>query len=90
MQLDLHKVKTRKVLLYSNMIAFASNVIGVAVTQSLGQNSIRYLDIGGLAVTLYRLVSDTRFIQSVKEEFIRDGFNKMIQGYPLELDEVTP
>ena len=90
MQLDLHKVKTRKVLLYSNMIASASNVIGVAVTQSLGQNSIRYLDIGGLAVTLYRLVSDTRFIQSVKEEFIRDGFNKMIQGYPLELDEVTP
>lgn len=79
-QLDLYKVKTRKVLLYSNMIASASNVIGVAVAESMGKNAVQYLDIGGIAVTLYRLVNDQNFIRKVKEEFIQKRWHEMIQG----------
>lgn len=79
-QLDLHKVKTRKILLYSNMIASASNVIGVAVAESMGQNAVRYLDVGGIAVTLYRLINDREFIRKVKEEFIQQRWHEMIQG----------
>lgn len=79
-QLDLYKVKTRKILLYSNMIASASNVIGVAVAESMGKNTVQYLDIGGIAVTLYHLVNDQNFIRKVKEEFIQNRWHEMIQG----------
>ena len=79
-QLDLYKVKTRKILLYSNLIASASNVIGVAVAESMGKNAVQYLDIGGIAVTLYRLVNDRNFIRKVKEEFIQNRWHEMIQG----------
>ncbi len=32
------------------------------------------LDVGGLAVTLYRLVSDGRFISQLKREFLEKEF----------------
>lgn len=80
MQLDLHKVKTRKILLYSNTIASVSNIIGVAIAESVGQDAMRYLDVGGIAVTLYRLITDTKFIREVKEEFIQQRWHELIQG----------
>lgn len=73
--LDLHKAKTRKILLYSNMIATSSNVVYVALQKDLSK-----LDVGGIAVTLYRLVSDTNFIYKVKEEFVQKRWHEMIQG----------
>lgn len=80
MNLDLHKVKTRKILLYSNTIASTSNIIGVAIAESAGQNALQYLDIGGIAVTLYRLINDRGFILKVKEEFIQQRWHELIQG----------
>ena len=38
--------------------------------------------------TMYRLVTDTKFIQSVKEEFVLGGFRNMIKGEDLNLLEV--
>jgi hypothetical protein len=88
---DIYEVKTRKILLYSNLIASASNVIYVAVSEYLGKaDAWKSLDFGGIAVTLYRLVTDTDFIQKVKEEFVFGGFNKLIQGNKLNLKEVIP
>ena len=72
---SLYEVKTRKILLYSNMIASSSNVIYVALQKDLSK-----LDVGGIAVTLYRLVSDTNFIYKVKEEFVQQRWHEMIQG----------
>lgn len=87
---DLYSVKTRKVILYSNIIASASNVIWVGGNMVAGnKGAIKQLDIGGLIVTLHRLMTDTKFICQVKEEFIFGGFNKMIQGDELDLKEVT-
>lgn len=53
------------------------------------ERAIKQLDVGGLIVTLHRLMTDTKFIRQVKEEFIFGGFNKMIQGDGLDLKEVT-
>jgi len=87
---DLYEVKTRKILLYSNLIASTSNVIWVGGNAMAGnEGAIKDLDIGGLMVTMYRLVNDTQFIQQIKEEFVFGGFNKMIQGEDLKLKEIS-
>lgn len=87
--LELSKVRTRKILLYSNLIASSSNVIAVAIMEiiaakggnaELAKKGWDYLDIGGLAVTLYRLVSDTKFIRQVKEEFLANEWHKAVVG----------
>ena len=75
LQLDLHKVKTRKILMYSNMIASSSNVLYVTFKKDLSK-----LDVGGIAVTIYRLISDTRFIREIKAEFIQQRWHELIQG----------
>lgn len=87
---DVYNVKTRKIIMYSNLIASTSNVIWVGGNMVAGNESaIKDLDIGGLIITLQRLMTDTKFIRQVKEEFIFGGFNKMIQGDTLILKEVN-
>lgn len=77
----LYEVKTRKILSYSNVIASASNVIYVSISAYYGnKGAIKKLDIGGLIVTIYRLISDYNFIRKVKEEFVFGSFDKLIQG----------
>lgn len=78
---DIYEVKTRRILSYSNAIASASNIIYVAISSYLGnEGALKKLDIGGLIVTIYRLLSDSKFINEVKEEFVFGSFNKLIQG----------
>lgn len=87
--IDLFQVRTHKVVTYSNVIASTSNVIAVAVGSAIGaatnnpdliQKSLRKADIGGLIVTLLRLINDKKFIAEVKQEFILNSFDKLIQG----------
>ncbi|MEA4900716.1 hypothetical protein [Desulfitobacterium sp.] len=78
---DIYEVKTRKILSYSNIIATTSNVIYVAMNAVAGNESaLSKLDVGGMVVTIYRLVNDYEFIRKVKEEFVFGSFNKLIQG----------
>lgn len=85
---SLYSVKTRKIILYSNLIASASNVVWVGGNMAVGNESaIKDLDIGGLIITLHKLMTDTKFIFQIKEEFVFGGFNKMIQGEGLKLKE---
>ncbi len=65
MDRKLYEVKTRKILSYSNLVASSSNLIAVALT-----GDIALLDLGGLAVTVYRLIIDRKFINQVKREFV--------------------
>lgn len=83
----LYEVKTRKILLYSNCIASTSNVIATAVGTISGvcsenpevvKQSIKNLDVGGLVVTMHRIVKDTAFIQQVKEEFLEKEYYDMV------------
>ena len=71
----LYEVRTRKILSYSNLIATSSNIAVVALTHDMQK-----LDIGGMAVTIYRLITDTKFIRKVKEEFIFGSYREMIMG----------
>jgi len=49
---SLYEVRTRKILTYSNVLATGSNVIYVALFKDLTR-----LDVGGMLVTLYRLIA---------------------------------
>lgn len=86
---NLYNVKTRKILSYSNLIASGSNVIAVAVAAGLGsisgntvlvKKSLNYLDIGGIMVTIYRLISDRNFIYEVKKEFLEQQWFDIVLG----------
>ncbi|OWV15552.1 hypothetical protein [Fibrobacter sp. UWH1] len=76
----LGEVKTRKILMWSNIIASASNVVAALVTENP-----KILDVGGIIVTLARIYSDIDFIYKVKEEFIFGNFKNMIRGEELDL-----
>ena len=76
----LYTVRTRKILLYSNLIATTSDVIQTAIRSACGdENAIKNFDLGGFLVTLYRLISDTSFIMQVKEEFIVKEWDKILE-----------
>ena len=81
----LYAVRTRKILLISNMIASTSNVLlvglGSGVSTAVGnpqlaKKSLQYLDVGGLLVTITRLFSDPIFIKRIEEEFINTQIDK--------------
>ncbi len=91
---NLYDVRTRKILTYSNLIASASNIIAVAVmgtvsaftsNAELGKNAMQYLDVGGLAVTIYRIVNDKKFIKQVKQEFLEKEFYNLVMGEDIEI-----
>lgn len=86
---DLFEVKTRKILSYSNMIASSSNVITVAgmevaayysANPELAKKGFAYMDIGGYIVTMYRLITDAKFINRVKSEFLEREWYKAVMG----------
>lgn len=79
--IELYEVKTRKILLYSNSIATSSNILYTALSRDFTK-----LDVGGMMVTIYRLISDTKFINKVKKEFIN---SKLDQKYDNELDIIN-
>ena len=66
----------------------SSNVIWVGGNALVGNEAAwNDLDIGGIYVTMYRLVSDTEFIRAVKEEFVFGGFKELLKGDDLKLEE---
>lgn len=71
----LYEVRTRKILSYSNLMASGSNVIVSAVTQDA-----RKLDVGGMLVTLTRIVSDYSFIHEIKKDFLKNDLYDRIIG----------
>jgi hypothetical protein len=71
----LFEVRTRKIISYSNVVATSANATIVAFTKD-----IKKLDVGGLGITIYHLISDRKFIRQVKEEFINDSYGKLIEG----------
>ena len=86
---DVYGVRTHKIIMYSNVIASCSNVLWTGAQMYAGkENAIRQLDIGGLLVTLKRLRTDADYIRRIKEEFVFGNFNQLIQGEPLELEDI--
>lgn len=69
---EMHQVRTKKILLISNSIATSSSIIQAAITKNP-----RNLDIGGAAVLIYRLFTDTKFISKLKQEFMTSELAKV-------------
>ncbi|MBP1546034.1 MAG: sel1 repeat family protein [Oscillospiraceae bacterium] len=76
---DLYEVRTRKIIDYSNVIASGSNIIYCAISKDLTK-----LDVGGILVTIIRLIKDYKFIQEVKEEFLRSRWNEIVLNSSVE------
>ena len=76
---ELYNVRTRKIILYSDLIATSSDVIQTAFRAYSGDaNAIQNFDLGGFLVTLYRLVTDIPFIMKVREEFIFNEWDRIV------------
>ena len=88
--IKLYEVKTRKIMMYSNLIASTSNILYTVIATTCFKSKTAYqkIDIGGLIVTMYRLISDSEFILRIKREFIVNKINKKIQGCLLNLEEI--
>ena len=71
--------------MYSNVVASLINVGYVGLT-----DDIKRLDIGGLLVTLWRVLTDTAKIQKIKEEFItgvlHDEYSRELENARHELE----
>lgn len=72
---SMYEVRTRKILSYSNAMATGSNIIVTAFTKDLTK-----LDVGGILVTLYRIVSDYKFIHEIKRDFLKNEFYNIVVG----------
>ena len=70
-----YEVKCNTEISYSNAVASSSNLAIVAITKNF-----HLLDLGGLAVTIYRLITDAKFIRQIKEEFIFGSYKRLILG----------
>lgn len=79
---ELYSVKTRKILMYSNTIATVSNVIITALLAYAGAGDMaaKNFDLGGFMVTIYRIVSDRKFIKEIKQEFLANEFYNIVMG----------
>lgn len=72
---SLYEARTRKILSYANALATSSNVIYVALSGDMSK-----LDFGGMLVTIKRLVTDHKFIQKVKQEFLEKEWYNLVMG----------
>ena len=88
MDRKLYEVRTRKIIMYSNIVASALNlgVCGLAAYRGDYKSAYENLDLGGIAVTVYRIITDTKFINQVRKEFVIGGYKTMINDILNELE----
>lgn len=78
---DVYKIRTNKIISYSNLIASTSNVLYVAISAYLGNGeAFKKLDVGGIIVTIHRLITDLKFRNEIKKEFLEKEFYKKVMG----------
>lgn len=82
---NLFSVRTRKILSYSNLIATSSNVLACAFAAVSGnpagaEFARKYFDVGGLLVTIHRVVNDKKFIAEIKQEFLANEWYDYVLG----------
>ena len=69
--IKLYEVRTRKILTYSNILSSVLNATCAGAT-----GNIMKLDAGGIFVTLWRILNDSKIIHQIQLEFI----NKTLDG----------
>lgn len=71
---ELYQARTKKIILLSNSLATSSSVIQAAIAKNP-----RCFDLGGAAVLVYRLFTDTKFIVDLKRDFLNSGLDEIYQ-----------
>ncbi|QBO35983.1 hypothetical protein EQG49_05670 [Periweissella cryptocerci] len=79
--IELYKVRTNKIISYSNIIASSSNVIYVALTKDIDK-----LDIGGILVTIATVFKNELYREKIFEEFLSSEWSKQVIGDDVVLD----
>ena len=89
MDRKLYEVRTRKIVMYSNIVASALNlgVCGLAAYHGKYKEAYENLDLGGIVVTVYRIITDTNFINQVRKEFVIGGYKAKINDILNELED---
>lgn len=72
MDMKLYQVKTKKIVNYSNIISSMTNILKTYITQDLSQ-----LDIGGISAAVYTVITNKKYIQDVKNEFIFGSYKSI-------------
>ncbi|MEY8494384.1 hypothetical protein AALC16_15425 [Lachnospiraceae bacterium 29-91] len=70
---DIRRIKIKKIISASEIMASSSNVLYVALTKNMAK-----LDIGGLAVTMFTLLQSQDFIKKMKQEYIRNKMEDLV------------
>ena len=73
---SMYEIRTRKILIYSNLLATVSNVIVATIRQCLGANGVRVADWGGYINTVRHIAADAKFIREIKHRCTR-GTNEI-------------
>ena len=91
------KVRTRKILLISNLIATTSNVVITGVTAVVSaytgneeglKFAYKYMDVGGALITLSRVFSDLRFIGNIWDEFVTTKMNEQMIKIMADIENI--
>lgn len=75
MSTNLYKIKTQKILTYSNTIAASSNAAYVIFSQDVSK-----LDMGGIIVAIYQLVKNSKLKTEVLEEFMKNEWYDIVMN----------
>ena len=78
---EYYDARTRKILIYSNALATASNL---AVTA--GSENWAKLDVGGLIVSGLRIAQDASYIANLKDKFVKQQMDKVIEKELQDVD----
>lgn len=81
---NLIKVKTRKIIVFSNIIASSSNVLDTILKEN-----IKNLDFGGLVITLQEIYKSNKIICAIEEEFINSKLSKIIDESQKDYETIT-
>lgn len=71
---NLYKIRTKKILLYSNLIACGSNIL-----YCLFAKNAKKLDVGGILVAISKLFADISFFDKIRFEFLNSQLNELYQ-----------
>ena len=77
---NLYEAKTRKVVMYSNVISSLINTGYVA-----GSGDMNHLDVGGIAAAIWKVLTNEKIIRKIKTEFIK---RELENDFEREEDEI--
>lgn len=72
-------VKTKKIVLYSNVASSSANILTVGGSVAVGHpEMLKKLNVGGLLKTLNVIITHPKFISNMEREFVVGEFSKML------------